>query len=253
MKYLAIIQARCGSSRLPGKVMKDLAGKAVIERMVERVRKSKKIDEVIVATSIADNNFPLIELCARRCFLLFVGSEKDVLDRYYQAAKLFNPEYVIRLTADCPLIDYHFIDQMIECMVPKTDYANTDEQTFPVGLGAEIVKFSVLEQIWRDAKLRSEREHVTLFIPNNRSRYEIQTLKFPIDGASDKRLTLDHPEDYELISIIYDHFAKLGLQDDFYTKEILEFLEANPELLKINSHIDRLEGLKISLANDGSV
>ncbi|MDR2817804.1 MAG: glycosyltransferase family protein [Oscillospiraceae bacterium] len=253
MKYLAIIQARCGSSRLPNKVMKDLAGKAVIERMVERVQKSKKIDEVIVATSIADNNLPLIELCARRRFRVFVGSEKDVLDRYYQAAKLFNPEYIIRVTADCPLIDYHLVDQMIECVTPETDYVHTDEQTFPVGLGAEIVKFSVLEQIWRDAKLKSEREHVTLFIPNNCSRYKIQTLKFPIDGVSDKRLTLDHPEDYELISIIYNHFAELGLQDDFYAKEILEFLEVNPELTKINSHIDRFEGLKISLANDGSV
>jgi spore coat polysaccharide biosynthesis protein SpsF len=233
--------------------MKDLAGRTVIERTVERVRKSKKIDEVIVATSIADDNLPLIELCARRRFRVFVGSEKDVLDRYYQAAKLFGSEYVIRVTADCPLIDYHFMDQMIDKVAPGIDYVSMDEKTFPVGLCAEIIKFSVLEQIWRDANLKSEREHVTLFILNNCSKYEIQTLKFPIEGVSDKRFTLDHPEDYELISIIYNHFAKLGLQDDFYTDEILEFLKANPELTRINSHIDRLEGLKISLANDGSV
>ena len=249
VKYLVIIQARCGSSRLPEKVLMDLACKSVVERVVERVQKSKKIDNLLVATSMQKNNLPLIERVARNGVQVFVGSESDVLDRYYQAARLFNSEYVIRVTADCPLIDHMFIDQMIEQIDEKTDYVSAD-LSFPVGVGAEIIKTKVLNQAWQEARLASEREHVTLFVSNHPERFNIKTLNCEYKNASRVRLTLDHPEDYELISIIYNHFAKLGRADDFGTLDVLKFLEQNPKLKKINEHIDRQEGLDKSLAQD---
>lgn len=250
MKYLAIIQARCGSSRLPGKVLKDLVGKTVIERVVERVKASKKIDDVIVATSIDHSNLPLIELCAKRGFRVFVGSELDVLDRYFQAAKLFLPKYVIRITADCPLIDCKYIDDLIELVDGKTDYACTDNTSFPVGLDAEVISFDVLKQIWKKAHLSSEREHVTLYVKNHPEEYNIKKLAFDFEGVVHKRLTLDHPEDYQLILEVYKHFVSLNRADDFSTAEVLEFLNENPELEQLNAHIDRFEGLKKSLKSD---
>ena len=122
MKYLVLIQARCGSRRLPSKVLKDLAGRTVLERVVERVRRSREIDDIVVVTSVDKNNLPLIELCAQTDTRIFVGSEEDVLDRYYQCARLFQPEYVIRITADCPVIDWRYIDLAIEQLKPETDY-----------------------------------------------------------------------------------------------------------------------------------
>lgn len=250
MKYLAIIQARCGSSRLPGKVLKDLVGKTVIERVVERVKASKKIDDVIVATSIDHSNLPLIELCAKRGFRVFVGSELDVLDRYFQAAKLLLPKYVIRITADCPLIDCKYIDDLIELVDEKTNYACTDNTYFPVGLDAEVISFDVLKQIWKKARLSSEREHVTLYVKNHPEDYNIKKLICNFKGVAHKRLTLDHPEDYQLILEVYKHFASLNRADDFNTADVLEFLNENPELEQLNAHIDRFEGLKKSLKSD---
>lgn len=250
MKYLAIIQARCGSSRLPGKVLKDLAGKTVIERMVERVKRSKKLDEIVVATTIEKNNLPLIELCAKNKIRIFVGSENNVLDRYYQAAKLFLPEYVVRITADCPVIDFRYIDNLIDLMDNSIDYACTDNKSFPSGLDVEILSFKVLREIWQNSNLASECEHVTLYIKNHSEKYKIKKLKFNIENCANKRLTLDHPEDYELILKIYEHFALKGKQDSFVIEDILEFLRQNPELEKINSNIDRFEGLNKSLRED---
>ena len=111
MKYLVMIQARCGSSRLPNKVLKDIAGKTDLQWVIERVRRSRLIDEVMVVTSIDKNNLPLIRLCTELGVRVFVGSENDVLDRYYQAARLLQPEYVVRITADCPLFDWRYLDK----------------------------------------------------------------------------------------------------------------------------------------------
>ena len=253
MKYLAIIQARCGSSRLPGKVLKDLVGKTVIERVFERVKASKKVDDVIVATSIERNNLPLIELCASRGIRVFIGSELDVLDRYFQAAKLFLPKYVIRITADCPLIDCKYIDDLIELTDEKIDYACTDNTSFPVGLDAEVISFEVLKQIWKKARLSSEREHVTLYVKNHPEEYNIKKLICNFKGAAHKRLTLDHLEDYQLILEVYNHFANLNKADDFDTADVLEFLDKNPALEQLNAHIDRFEGLNKSLKEDKTV
>ena len=121
MKYAAMIQARCGSSRLPGKVLKDLCGKPCLQRMIERVRKSRLLDEVMVVTSMEKKDLPVLKLCAETGVRVFAGSEEDVLDRYYQAARLLKPEYVIRLTADCPCFDWKLLDLALESLDEKTD------------------------------------------------------------------------------------------------------------------------------------
>ena len=251
MKYLALIQARCGSTRLPNKVLSDLAGKTDIERVIYRVKQSKYVDEVMVITSIEYNNLPLIKICAETNTRIFVGSENDVLDRYYQAAKLLQPEYVIRITADCPLFDWRYLDSAIEQMKPDSDYLWEASETFPDGLDIEIIKYSALKNAWKHAILKSEREHVTLYIKNNPNKFVIEDFVCPIKGIGDKRWTLDEDADYVMINEIYNYFEKIN-KHNFVTEDILEYLRRHPEVEIINKGIERNEGLKKSLENDGT-
>lgn len=249
MKFLVLIQARCGSSRLPGKVMKELAGKTNIEWVVDRVKRSRYVDEVMVITSIEKNNLPLIALCAGLGIRISVGSENDVLDRYYQTAKLFQPEYVIRITADCPLFDWRYLDMAIEQLEEDTDYMGQMEDSFPDGLDIEIIKFSALKESWELAELTSEREHVTQYIRKHPEKFKIQNLVCPIPGIAEKRWTLDEEEDYKVIREIYRHFHSMG-KEDFVTEDILEFLRERPEIEEINKKFARNEGLQKSIAED---
>lgn len=249
MRFLVLIQARCGSSRLPGKVMKELAGKTNIEWVVDRVKRSRYVDEVMVITSIEKNNLPLIALCAGLGIRISVGSENDVLDRYYQTAKLFQPEYVIRITADCPLFDWRYLDMAIEQLEEDTDYIGQMEDSFPDGLDIEIIKFSALKESWELAELTSEREHVTQYIRKHPEKFKIQNLVCPIPGIAEKRWTLDEEEDYKVIHEIYRHFHAMG-KEDFVTEDILEFLRERPEIEEINKKFARNEGLQKSIAED---
>lgn len=249
MKYLVIIQARCGSNRLPNKVLVDLFGKSVLERVVRRVKNSKYINDVIVATSIEKNNLQIVRLCAQLGIRVFVGSENDVLDRYYQVAKLLKPEYVIRVTADCPLFDWTYLDMAIEQLNEDTDYMAEITESFPDGLDIEILKYKVLEEIWGKANMASEREHVTLYIRNNKENYKIQNLECPIKNIGNKRWTLDEEEDLVFINKIYSHFISVGIED-FKTDDVLFFLKDNPNIESINNKYERNEGLKKSIKND---
>ena len=249
MKYLVLIQARCGSSRLPNKVLKDISGKPDLQRVIERVRRSRLIDGIMVVTSIEKENLPLIRLCTELDTRVFIGSENDVLDRYYQAARLLHPRYVVRITADCPLFDWRYLDMAIEQMEDDTDYLAALTESFPDGLDIEIIRFSTLREAWEKACLSSEREHVTTYIRNNRERFCIQDLKCPIQGIGDKRWTLDEEEDYIFINYIYDHFINIG-KEDFDTEDILGFLASHPHIEDINARFTRNEGLARSLASD---
>ena len=176
MKFLVIIQARCGSSRLPSKVLKDLCGKTVLEHVIERVQRSAYIDEVMVATTINQEDIPIVRLVSGICMRIFAGSSLDVLDRYYQAAKLIQPEYIIRITADCPVFDAEILDDAIQKLKPETDYMAALSETLPDGLDLEIVRFSVLKRAWNEAQLMSEREHVTMYIKNNRHYFRFRII-----------------------------------------------------------------------------
>lgn len=252
MRYVAMIQARCGSTRLPNKVLADLCGKPVLQRVIERVQKSKNIDEVMVVTSIERNNLPLIKLCTELDVRVFVGSETDVLDRYYQAARLISPDYIARITADCPLYDWNTLDDMIESINPKTDYYRISNEEFPDGLDTEIISFKALRKAWKDARLVSEREHVTLYIKNHPEEFSLQDYVFPIPNTGHYRWTLDEQSDYQMIDAVYKYFTYMG-KEDFGVNDIIDYLNSHPEIEALNGGIVRNEGLLKSLREDHTV
>lgn len=250
MHFAAMIQARYGSSRLPGKILMDLCGKPVLQRVIERVQKSRYMDEVLVVTSIEAQNLQVMRLCADLGVRVFAGSENDVLDRYYQMAKLLQPEYVVRITADCPCFDWALLDQAVEFLNPDTDYMANLCETLPDGLDLEIIKFSALKGAWEQARLASEREHVTQYIRKHPEQYRQQNFASPIPDIGHLRWTLDEAEDYTLIHAIYEHFIQRGIADSFRTQDILDFLDEHPELAAVNAKYARNEGLAKSLLED---
>ena len=250
MKYVVMIQARCGSTRLPNKVLKDLCGKPALQRMIERVKKSKLVDEVMVVTSIEKNNLPILSLCASLGVRVFVGSEEDVLDRYYQAARLLKPEYVIRLTADCPCFDAELLDLSLTQLKPETDYMGMISQTFADGLDIMTIKYTALEKSWKEAVHSFEREHVTQYAIRHPELFVIQDFVSPIGDFGNHRWTVDEEEDFIVVEQIYKHFIEECNTEDFGYKDILDYLNNNPEVKAINSKYARDEGLAKSIRED---
>ena len=250
MKYLAMIQARCGSTRLPNKVLKDLCGKPALQRMVERVQKSKMVDEVMVVTSIELNNLPILKLCSELGIRVGIGSESDVLDRFYQTAKLLKPEYVIRLTADCPCFDAELLDMALSEMDEDTDYMGMLSESFADGLDLEVMKFSALEKSWKEANHSFEREHVTQYIVRHPEIFKLQDFKSPIGDFGENRWTVDEAEDFKVVQCIYEHFINSDSGENFNYKDILAFLNEHPEIKAINSMYARNEGLQKSINED---
>lgn len=238
MKIVCIIQARMGSSRLPGKVMKNLRGKTVLGQVISRVLESKRIDKVIVATTINSLDDTIVKECRDLGVNYYRGSEENVLSRYYNAAKKENADIVVRITSDCPLIDPKIIDKMIvyfESRVPSIDYlSNSIIETFPRGFDVEIFSFEVLEQSYKNADLDYEKEHVTPYIYMNKDKFKIKNYSSDED-YSKYRLTLDTIEDYLVISKIYNDLYKEN--EIFYYDEIIEYLNKNPSIVEINKNI----------------
>lgn len=247
MKYLVLIQARCGSTRLKNKVLMPLAKIPALLWSVKGIQRSKYIDEVVVVTSMEKENLQIVKLCAEHDIRIFVGSEEDVLDRYYQAAKLFQPEYVIRITGDCPLIDAGLLDLAIEQLKEETDYMGMLSETFADGLDIEIFKFTALKKAWKDAALKSQREHVTQYIIHHPEIFQLQDFVSPVGNFGEKRWTLDEPEDYQLLQHICKHLVN---QKEFNYVTVLNFLKEHPELESLNAKFARNEGLKKSLEQD---
>lgn len=250
MKYLAMIQARCGSTRLPNKVLKDLCGKPALQRMIERVQRSKLVDEVVVVTSIEKNNLPILGLCSSMGVRVGVGSENDVLDRFYQTAKLLEPDYVIRLTADCPCFDAELLDMAIGQMNESIDYCGMISESFADGLDLEIMKFSALEKSWKEAIHSFEREHVTQYIVRHPEIFRLQNFESPIGYFGNYRWTVDEPEDFEVVERIYSYFMGFDSKDNFNYKDILDFMKSHPEVEEINKMYTRNEGLDKSIKED---
>jgi glutamate-1-semialdehyde 2,1-aminomutase len=246
---LAILQARVSSARLPQKVIKSILGRPMLGLQLERLRRSRRIERLILATSVDPSDDALENLGRAEKVEVFRGNLDDVLDRFYQAALPFRPEHVVRLTGDCPLADPAIIDAVIDDhLASGADYTtNAVEPTWPDGLDVEVFKFRCLEEAWREADLPSQREHVTPFINTQPDRYEIRHVKGPQD-LSALRWTVDEPADLELISIIYGElYPRLPT---FSTADILELLERRPELKTLNSWHKRNEGLAKSLEKD---
>lgn len=235
MRVVAIIQARMGSTRLPGKVLKDLGGETVLARVVNRTRRATLLDEVVVATSVLPADDAIARECEHLKVACFRGDEADVLDRYYRAAQQFAADAVVRITADCPLIDPELVDTTIRTFLEeKADYANnTSPRTYPRGLDAEVFTFTGLERAWREAVKPYEREHVTPYFYEHPELFRVAYTREEKDYSA-HRWTLDTPDDLELIRAIY---ARLGNRADFGWREVLAVMEREPELAALNSHI----------------
>lgn len=240
MKTAAIIQARMTSTRLPGKVLKKIMDKPLLEYQIERLLNSKLINEIIVATTTNVTDKPIVDLCNKLNIKFFRGSEEDVLSRYYNAAKEFNAEVIVRLTSDCPVIDSEVVDKVIKYYLNnKNEYdyvSNTLIRTFPRGMDTEVFPFSVLETSFRQAKTKSEREHVTPYIYNDPDIFNLGYVTYK-QNESYHRWTVDTGEDLELIRNI---ITELYPVNKFFTLEdIIDLFNRYPNWLKINAHIEQ--------------
>jgi spore coat polysaccharide biosynthesis protein SpsF len=250
IKTLIITQARVGSTRLPRKVLLKIKDETLLAMHLQRLKKSKLADGIVVATTTNNNDDEIVSLCNGWGFKTSRGSVDDVLDRFYSAASQLKPEWVVRVTSDCPLIDPVLIDAVIAfTQAHDADYgANVLEERFPDGQDIEVFKFSALEKAWKEAQLKSEREHVTPYIRNN-ADYKggnlFKAVSFTgVYNYSDIRMTVDEPQDFELIKTV---IANLGTERTWlqYTKYIID-----NNLQLINGDIIRNEGLIKSLKND---
>ncbi|SEJ88000.1 spore coat polysaccharide biosynthesis protein SpsF [Propionispira arboris] len=246
---LAIVQARSSSSRLPGKVLKHILKKPMIIHEIERIQRSLFIGKVVLATSNACNDDELSMICRQYGIEVFRGNLNDVLDRYYQCAKQYQPEHVVRLTGDCPLIDWKIIDAVIMKHIEENnDYtSNTLEVTYPDGLDVEIMKFSILKNAWENAQLPSEREHVTPYIHQKPQSFRLGCLKNNID-LSKMRWTVDELDDFAAVTKVYEYLYPSNKV--FLMQDIVELLKRYPEIEKMNNSYQRNEGMNKSLKDD---
>jgi len=240
LKLITIVQARLDSTRLPGKVLKKYNKIALLELLIKRLQRSKKINKIVVATSISSTNSKIKKLCAKLNIHCYRGSETDVIDRYYKVAKLFKSKNIIRVTGDCPLIDPKVVDQVVDkFFLNKVDYAaNTMPPTYPDGLDIEIFNFKSLEQAWKSSrKIKKFREHVTTHIRENKKLKKIN-LKYKKD-YSFLRLTIDEPVDLMVIKNILKNFTNIY---NFGFDEIIQLYKKNKSLFLPNMYIERNEG-----------
>jgi spore coat polysaccharide biosynthesis protein SpsF len=246
---LGILQARVSSTRLPGKVLKPILGVPMLLRQIERIKRAKKIDTLLVATSTEKSDDVIEHLCASNAVPCFRGSLDNVLDRFYQAAAQYNPEHIVRLTGDCPLIDPEVIDKTITYHLSGGyDYTSSAlEPTFPDGMDVEIFTCEALVQARQEAQLPSHKEHVTSFIYEHPERYKLGSFNNK-ENLSGLRWTVDEPEDFKLVTIIYEFLYPE--KHDFTMQDILNLVNAKQELKTLNAQFMRNEGIIKSKQKD---
>jgi len=236
MKIVAIIQARMTSTRLPGKVLMDIEGKPMLWHLIERLKRSKRLNGIILAIPDTKENDTLEKYAQNNNIRYFRGSEEDVLSRYYEAAKKFGVDIIVRITSDCPLIDPQIVDNIIEKHLRTgADYtSNAIKRTFPRGLDAEVFNFIVLETAHKEAKDQSDKEHVTLYIRNNSQIFNLADVMGDID-YSGMRWTVDEASDLDFVREIY---KRLYRSDKiFFTNDIITILKKYPKLEDINKSV----------------
>ncbi len=240
-RVIAIVQARMGSTRLPGKVMKSICNKPVIELMLERLSKSELIDEIVVATTNLNEDDVIFDWAKKSNYSVFRGSELDCLDRHYQVGKKFDAEFIAKITPDCPFIDPQIVDKVVGFFLEnseKFDYvSNGHPPSYPDGLDLEIMHLSTLEIAWKHSIEPIEREHTTTHIWKNPDVFRIGNVLMP--GTKNlfmtERWTLDYPEDFKFIKKVYENLYQNG--KIFLMDEILEFLSKRQDIRKINNHL----------------
>lgn len=240
MKIGAIIQARTGSTRLPNKVLMDLpynSGITVLSQDIRRIKSSKYLDDIIIATTTNDEDDRIVEVAASENVKCFRGSEKDVLKRYYDAAKQNNIDVIVRFTSDCPCMDGEIIDKVILEYLDDPSYdfvATVLERTFPIGLDVEVIKFSALEKAYKNAKEDYQREHVSDYIYENPDIFKLRNVKAGKEYNEPLfRITLDTNEDYMMLCAIYDFLYENNIY--FSAKEVVDLIRKKPWIQFINN------------------
>lgn len=241
MKVVCIIQARVGSTRLPGKVLKNICNKTILEHDIDRLKRVKNINKIVIATTTLEKDNVLVEELERLDVTYYRGSEENVLSRYYYAAKENNADIVVRVTSDCPLIDSEVTEKIIQYYLDNTvkyDYvSNTIDRTYPRGLDTEVFSFKALEKAFNEAISERDREHVTPYIWSNSKLFKLAQYKNEVD-YSELRWTLDTVEDFELINRIYT-ILYCEKNNNFNMNDILELYKEYPELNTINNIIEQ--------------
>jgi spore coat polysaccharide biosynthesis protein SpsF len=238
-KIVCIIQARMGSSRLPGKVLKEICGKPMLDWVIRRASRSQMVDQILVAATISSDDEPIARFCETNDISLLRGSEFDVLNRYYQAASSMDADIIVRLTADCPLIDPDLIDKIIHALLDeKADFAANRlpppyHRTYPIGLDVEVATFTALETAWKNAAEGFEREHVMpyLYDPAHGMKFVVAD---HVEDLGSLRWTVDTPEDLEFVRQVTKRF---DCRDDFSWLDVLKLVKEYPELSEINARI----------------
>ncbi|GIK22827.1 MAG: glycosyltransferase family protein [Ignavibacterium sp.] len=239
IKIVTVIQARSGSSRLANKIFLTLTGKPLLYRMFERVAASELKGTIVIATTTESSDDNVESFCKDHKINFYRGHQTDLLDRHYQAAKIFSADAVIKIPSDCPLIDSKVIDKVIQFYlnnINNYDYvSNLHPATYPDGNDVEIMSFNALEKAWNNAEREFEREHTTPFIWENPDKFRIGNVLWEtgLDYSMTYRFTIDYPEDYEFIKKVYDELYPK--KPDFSLEDILNLLNENKEIKKINS------------------
>lgn len=247
MRTVAIIQARMSSSRLPGKVLQDIAGQPMLVRVVERAKRAETLDEVAIATTTDPADDPIEELCRQHGYPVFRGSMFDVLDRFYQAARQFQADTVVRLTADCPVIDPQVIDRTVNAFREAgADFGANRlpppwKRTYPIGLDTEVCTFAALERAWKEAKLPYEREHVMPYFYDQEGRFKIVVVDHDPDYGA-YRWTVDTPEDLALLREI---FARFNGDDHFSWLDVLALVQREPQLSQLNAAVKAKQAMEV--------
>jgi spore coat polysaccharide biosynthesis protein SpsF len=240
MNTVIIVQARTGSSRLPNKVLLPVVGQPLLRRMLERVMAASTASAVVVATTTDPGDAPIVELCRSIDLPCFTGHPTDLLDRYYQAARPYRPDIVVKIPSDCPLIDPGIIDRVLTFYhdhQQDVDFvSNLHPATYPDGNDVEVIPFHVLETAWRNAWRNFEREHTTPFIWERPKRFRIGNVEWEtgLNYSMTHRWTIDYPEDYLFIRSVYEQLSPDG-STLFTLNDILDLLAARPDIHRINA------------------
>lgn len=245
----ALIQARLGSTRLPGKTLMLIEGESLLGHLVKRIKASRYVNDIVIATTTNERDNAIVEFAKAENLKFYCGSEDDVLDRFYQASVLYRLETIVRVTPDCPMLDPKVMDCVIsEFLEGNYDYvSNVITPTFPDGLDTEVFSFKTLEKTWHEAKLPSERENVTAYILKHPKLFRQFNVRREGEDLSWMRWTVDTQRDLEFVKGIFQRLVSRGI---FHEDDVIEVLRKNPDMLKINSGITRNEGYLKSLKKD---
>lgn len=246
---IAVIQARMGSTRLPGKVLLPILGRPMLALQIERVKQAKLVDQVILATSGHPSDGPLQQFAQEHGIACVRGAVDDVLDRYYQAAKRAQAEHIVRLTGDCPLSDPALIDEIVRTHVrAQNDYtSNVHPPTYPDGFDVEVMTMKALQEAWTNADKASEREHVTSYF--RRDLPHLQRGNVTCDtNLSHLRLTVDEQPDYEVVKTVFERMVSEGSHFSF--RDVVHLLNDDPSLVERNAGLERNAGFRASIAKE---